>query len=519
MRRLLPSVGTGLVLVLALSACSLLDRVRDIAAPPSTPSVSASETPPEGMKGTERFYAQTLTWSDCPGGQCATLTVPVDYAQPDGATIDLAVLKVPATSRSRLGSLVVNPGGPGGSGVDYARYAASGGVVSAAVHRRYDVVGFDPRGVGRSAPITCLTDEQLDAWLAQDPTPDTSAEVVASGEQARAFADACRATGNPLLGHVSTRDAAKDMDILRSRLGDAKLTYLGKSYGTYLGAVYAGLFPTHVGRMVLDGALDPRLTSEQINLGQAVGFERATRAWAAECAASGSCPLGGDTDTVMAGLADFLYQLDSAPLTRTGDPSVPALTEGWASYGVAAAMYDQGMWDALTQALAAAKRGDGGPLLDLADRYADRSPGGGYQGNLMQVIYAVNCLDKPESADLGERVAQAERLTAQAPLWGRFLAWGSLACGDWPQPGGTPPPEPTAITAAGSEPIVVIGTTRDPATPYEWAQGLAEQLENGTLISFDGDGHTAYLRSNTCVDSAVDAWYLEGTVPKADLRC
>lgn len=520
MRRVVAPVVVGLVAAVTLAGCSVVDDARDALKPRVDETVAATaETPPPGMEGTERFYAQPLTWSECGGGKCATLTVPVDYAEPDGETIDLSVLMVPATSGARLGSLVVNPGGPGGSGVDYARAASFGGVVSAAVHRSYDVVGFDPRGVGRSAPIECLDNAGLDRWLGQDPTPDDAAEVQSAGELARGFADACRATAGPLLGHVSTVDAAKDMDILRARLGDPKLTYLGKSYGTYLGAVYAGLFPSHVGRLVLDGAIDPRLTSEQVNLGQALGFERATLAWAEDCAAQSSCPFGRDPEQVVAGLSDFLADLDRTPLPVRGDPSVKLLTEGWGSYGVAVAMYDQGMWDSLTQALTAAKDGDGTPLMGLADRYADRSPGGGYTSNLMQALPAVNCLDKPESADLTERVAQSERLSAQAPLWGRFLAWGSLVCGSWPQPDGTPPPEPAAITASGSGPIVVIGTTRDPATPYEWAQGLAEQLDEGTLITFDGDGHTAYLRSNDCVDRAVDAWYLKGTVPPAGLTC
>lgn len=516
--------GTGLLLAalvvsaMTVTGCGLVDSLREAVSPVTSAPVPAEE-PPVGMPGTERFYAQQLDWEKCSGGQCAWLEVPVDYDDPAGETIRLAVLKVPANARSRLGSLVVNPGGPGASGVDYARAVNFGAVVSQPVRRAYDIVGFDPRGVGRSSPIVCLSGSAMDAWIGQDPTPDDRAEMEQAAATAKAFADACRATGDPLLEHVSTRDAAKDMDILRSRLGDARLTYLGKSYGTYLGAVYAGLFPGHVGRFVLDGAIDPTLSSEGLNLGQAVGFERATRAWAEYCAGRSDCPWRGTGEEVVKGLGNFLRGLDARPIPRTGDPAVPALTEGWASYGIVAAMYDEGMWDSLIGALVAAGEGDGSELMALANRYADRDPGGTYTSNLLQALLAVNCLDKPESADLAERVAASVRLTQQAPLWGPFLAWGSLACGDWPQPGGHPPADPAPITAEGSGPIVVIGTTRDPATPYEWAVALADQLAEGTLVTFDGDGHTAYLRSNRCVDRAVDAWYLKGAAPPPGLMC
>ena len=306
-----------------------------------------------------------------------------------------------ARRRKRLGSLVVNPGGPGGSGVDYAR--AADFIVGKGVRDAYDVVGFDPRGVGRSAPIDCLTDAELDTFLGADPTPDDPAEEQAFAATAAGFAQACAATAGPLLAHVSTEDAARDMDVLRAALGEEKLTYLGKSYGTYLGTVYAELFPKHVGRMVLDGVVAPDLTPEELNLGQAKGFELATRQWAAYCVEQGDCPLGKSVDDVMKGLRTFLASVDQSPLPRTGDNAVPRLTEGWASLGIAAAMYDQGAWQTLTDAMRDAVGGDGTALMQLADQYADRNPGGQYAGNIMEVIYAVNCLDKADSSDLAER--------------------------------------------------------------------------------------------------------------------
>ena len=506
-------LGTAAVAALVLSGCSV---VGDLADSGSTPSVSVTpQSPPPGSEALSRFYSQRLDWKECEGAQCATLEVPVDYAKPQGDTIELALVKVPARKASkRLGSLVVNPGGPGGSGVDYAR--AADFIVGKGVRDAYDVVGFDPRGVGRSSPIDCLTDRQLDTFLGSDPTPDDPAEEQVFGQTAKAFAQACGTNAGPLLPHVSTVDAAKDMDVLRAALGEEKLTYLGKSYGTYLGTVYAGLFPKNVGRMVLDGVVAPDLTPEELNLGQAKGFELATRQWAAYCVDKGDCPLGDSVDAVMKGLRTFLTSVDQSPLPRTGDNAVPRLTEGWASLGIAAAMYDQGAWQTLVDAMGDAVGGDGTALMQLADQYADRNPGGQYAGNIMEVIYAVNCLDKADTSDLTERHRLAEESLKEAPTWGPFLMWSSQPCGVWPVKATG---APAKISAEGAPPIVVIGTTRDPATPYEWAVRLRDQLADASLITFDGDGHTAYTRSNGCVDGAVDAYYLKGTVPKDGLRC
>lgn len=516
-RRALTTVTWGLVAALVVSGCSLVEKARDAVSPRPQESVAA-QAPPSGTTGLERFYAQPLHWSSCSGGECATLTVPVDYAKPDGATIDLALLRVPARStRQRIGSLVVNPGGPGGSGVDYAK--AADFIVGPEVRKRFDIVGFDPRGVGRSAPIECVDAPELDDFLGQDPTPDDTQEVKVFDTNSRGFAQACGANAGPLLGHVSTVDAAKDMDILRARLGDPKLNYLGKSYGTYLGATYAGLFPRNVGRFVLDGVVAPDLTSEEINLGQATGFELATRTWAQYCVDEGDCPLGGSVEQVMQGIRDFLRAVDAHPLTTTGDSAVTELTEGWASTGIAAAMYDEGMWATLIDAMRAALAGDGSGLMGLANRYADREPNGGYTSNLMQVIYAVNCLDKPEDTSVADHAAQAAASVKVAPTWGPFLMWSSLPCAHWPVHDRQSEAPPQKITATGAPPIVVVGTTRDPATPYEWAVRLHDQLDKAVLITYDGDGHTAYTRSNPCVDDPIDAWFVNGTLPRDGLRC
>ena len=511
-RRLVLPLAGALTVALTISGCVVVPNGSSQAKTLSRAQKTAVQSPPSGQVTLAKFYQQDLAWSGCGSNQCAKLTVPIDYAHPEGGTLQLSVLKVPTTDPSkRIGSLVVNPGGPGGSGVFYAAEAQFTDQVRAA----YDVVGFDPRGVGSSSPVKCLSDRQLDSFLGSDPTPDNVTQEQQLADGAKAFADSCKANGGPLLGHVSTIEAAKDMDVLRAALGDTKLNYLGKSYGTFLGATYADLFPKKVGRFVLDGVIDPNLTSSQVNEGQAVGFETATRAYVKDCVDKGNCPLGDSVDSGMASLRGFLKQLDTRPLPLS-DPYVKKLTEGWASLGVAGPMYDPSQWGDLTDALRQAFAGHGDALMTLADAYAERTSQGTYVGNLMQVIFAVNCLDRSDVKSLTHYESEARTLTAEAPTWGPFLAWSTVPCGYWPVPANN---SPKKITAAGSGPIVLVGTTRDPATPYKWAQGLASELQNGHLITYNGDGHTAYMRSNSCVDDAVDAYLVKGVVPPPGLKC
>ncbi|HET8615815.1 MAG TPA: alpha/beta hydrolase [Actinomycetales bacterium] len=505
-------VVTLLVAVSALAGCSFGGSGSSGASAPPSASASPAPVPPD----LGAFYDQKLTWAGCGGDfQCSHLTVPVDYAEPAGATLRLAIIRLRASDqRDRIGSLVINPGGPGGSGIDYARAARA--VISERVREHYDVVGFDPRGVGESDPVQCLTDAQTDTLVASDPTPDDKAEVDTTVELFKGLAAGCEKRTGALLAHVGTKDAARDMDVLRAALGDPRLFYLGKSYGTFLGAVYAQEFPKNVGRMVLDGAIDPALSGEQVDLGQAKGFEQATRAFVADCVKGRDCPLGSDLDRGMERLRQLLHRLDSSPLP-TNDPSRP-LTEGLGSLGIAVAMYDEGYWPTLRAALAQALGGDGSALLQLSDVYTDRGSDGRYASNQNTVIYAVNCLDRPYRGD--DPVAEAERnvttFSKAAPTWGAFLAWSELPCAYWPvKPSTTPEP----IHAEGSGPIVVVGTTRDPATPYAWAQGLAKELANGHLLTYSGDGHTAYRRGSRCIDKAVDAYLLRGDVPKDGTRC
>jgi pimeloyl-ACP methyl ester carboxylesterase len=499
--------------VAAAAGCSALGSGDDEASLPPSRSISPAPVPPD----LSSFYDQKLTWSGCGGDfQCSRLTVPVDYEKPDGQTLQLALIRLPATDADdRIGSLVINPGGPGGSGIDYARAARA--VISERVREYYDIVGFDPRGVGESDPVQCLTDSQIDTLMASDPTPDDTAEARHAVELYQGLAAGCDQRSGTLLAHVGTKDAARDMDVMRAALGDPRLYYLGKSYGTFLGATYAEEFPKNVGRMVLDGAIDPALDSEAVDLGQAKGFEQATRAFVADCVKGSGCPLGSDLERGMQRLRELLARLDSSPLP-TADPHRP-LTEGLGSLGIAVAMYDEGYWPTLRAALSQALGGDGSALLQLSDVYTDRDSSGHYGSNQNVVIYAVNCLDRPYRGG-GDPVAEAEKdvttFSKQAPTWGAFLAWSELPCAYWPVKSDN---EPAPITAEGSAPIVVVGTTRDPATPYAWAQGLAKELSNGHLLTYEGDGHTAYRRGSRCIDKAIDAYLLRGDVPEDGARC
>lgn len=487
------------------------------ASPQDSVAPAAASVPAE----LARFYQQKLSWGGCtpgtnPAAQCTSFEVPIDYAKPDAGSVTLKMLRLPAHGgKASRGALFVNPGGPGGSAMQYAAYGDA--AFSAQLRRNFDIVGFDPRGVGESNPMVCVGAETMDALLGFDPTPDDPAERAGLNQIARQFGDACKAKYPELIGHVSTEEAARDMDVARALLGQPKLMYLGKSWGTFLGASYAGQFPTHVGRMVLDGAVPPDLTDVDLNLGQAEGFEAATRAYVADCVAEANCPLGRDVDAGMKKLGDFITQLDAKPLPVRGDARVTKLTEGWGSTALAEAMYDQGMWGFLTPALRDAFAGDGTRLFEFSKQYARRNEKGVYTENIMQVINAVNCLDRGTLVRTEEQRAKlVKEFTAKAPTWGRLMANGSVTCESWPVPkSGRVAP----VKAEGSPPIVVIGTTRDPATPYRWSQQLAEQLANGRLISFDGDGHTAYMRSNNCVDKAVDAYLIDGKVPEQNLRC
>ncbi|MGV4985346.1 alpha/beta hydrolase [Streptomyces sp. NRAIS4] len=467
------------------------------------------------------YYAQKLRWRSCgvSGFQCATMKAPLDYAKPGAGDVRLAVARKKATGKGKpLGSLLVNPGGPGGSAVGYLQQYAGIGY-PAAVRARYDMVAVDPRGVARSEPVECLDGRQMDTYTQTDLTPDDQTERNALVTADRKFAESCGAHSARLLRHVSTVEAARDMDILRAALGDPKLNYVGASYGTFLGATYAGLFPHRVGRMVLDGAMDPTLNAREMNLDQTAGFETAFQAFAKDCVRHSDCPLGGKGTTpaqVGDHLKAFFRKLDAHPIPA-GDADGRKLGEALATTGVIAAMYDQGTWERLREALTSAmKDNDGAGLLALSDSYYERD-GSGHYSNLMMANAAVNCLDLPPAFTGPEQVEEGLPAFEKAsPVFGDVLAWASLNCAYWPVKATG---EPHRIEAKGAAPIVVAGTTRDPATPYRWARSLSHQLSSGRLLTYVGDGHTAYGRGSTCIDTAIDTYLLRGTPPTAGKRC
>lgn len=513
----------ALVLAAAGLAISLVGGSDDDGEPASsgpppaveiTPEPGSSEAPKPDLAD---FYGQTLAWETCRDDfYCAQLRVPVDYADPGGPTIDIAVLKDPADDPdARIGSLVVNPGGPGASGMSYAERASES--FRSALTTRFDIVGFDPRGTGDSAPVDCLSDDDMTAFLDADPVPDDQAETDELVEELDEFWAGCveRSEGGAtgVVAHVTTIEAARDMDVLRSALGEAQLTYFGASYGTKLGATYADLFPDKVGRLVLDGAIDVSLSALDASLAQAEGFERALTAYVDNCVAEGDCYLGDTTAEGLQEIKDILAGIDAQPLPVMGGRD---LTIGAAFYGTILPLYNRDYWVYLDRALQGALDGDGTVLSLLADSYASRNPDGSYLDNSTEAIYAINCLDDPFAVTVAEVPAYFDRFLEASPTLGEVFAWGLTGC-DAIQVESSE--KPRDIKAAGAAPIVVVGTTRDPATPYEGAVALADQLESGVLVSRDGDGHTGYNAGNECVDEALESYLVEGTVPEDGLSC
>lgn len=454
--------------------------------------------------------AGTVAWSPCtdlagpdgkpaapdPAVECGKLAVPLDYAKQNGEQIDLALIRVKA-SGDRLGSLVFNFGGPGGSGVDLLSMTAK---IFAGVGTRYDLVSFDPRGVERSAPVKC--GDSVEKWISVDPADDELDKV------AKEFAASCAKSSGKLLPHVGTVNAARDLDRIRAALGDERLNYFGMSYGTHLGAVYATQYPKNVGRFVLDGALDPTVTFAERAKAQTAGFKQAFDAFAADCVKQG-CDLGADPAAVRKSIETLLTGLQDKPLKVAGRE----LTKGLAATGALAALYSKLSWPMLEQAVATATKGDGAQLLALADSYTGRKADGTYS-TLMTSVLAIDCVDsaeRPSPADIDK----VERETGKIFPLMRSGGLGSI-CAHWPAPGSD---ESKKIDATGSAPILVIGGKGDPATPYQWAPKLAAQLRTGVLVTYEGEGHGAYLSGSTCVSRLVDAYFLTGANPGPNATC
>lgn len=491
----------GLVTAGALAASSAL-----------APASAAPAVDP----GLEPYYGQVLTWEPCEQGrECAWLTVPRDYAEPAGPTIRLRLTRVPASGPAdrRQGSLVVNPGGPGASGLDFASYVARS--VAPAVAREFDIVGFDTRGVGRSAPVRCMTAEQTTRWLRADLSPDTPAEerrIMALGAK---LARGCLEMSPGIARHVGTENTVRDLDIMRAALGDDRLNLLGYSYGTYLGSLYAEDFPDRVGRFVLDGAVDPSLDVMEISKGQSRGFQVAVTRFAKDCAQSSNCPWPGPYTSVISGINRLLSDIDRTPMP-TG--AARQLVQAEALSAIFYAMYSPALWPSLRFALNQAALGDGRGLQTIADYAADRTLPNQYETNMASAFPAIACWDGPAAPGRAALKAAAAAWSRKAPVpeLARAMSWGNAACSAW---FGHSTRIPAPALSTTTSPILVIGTTYDPATPYAWAQALARQLPTATLLTYDGDGHTAYGSGSRCIDDAVDRYLLTGEVPPAGTVC
>ncbi|MDP9840948.1 alpha/beta hydrolase [Streptosporangium lutulentum] len=513
MPRTLRAATVAAVLSTALVACSGntgRNSAADVAggAPAADPSAAGSPG--------------AITWATCtdirrPDGtiakpdpllQCGKISVPLDYAKPDGPSLSIAVIRTKASGPGpRIGSLVFNFGGPGASGVDTLAQAAK---AFSSLGTRYDLVSFDPRGVERSSGVRCGDDEEMDKYTSLNTLPTNEAERDAIEKGTKEFVDACGQTSGKLLPYVGTVNAAQDLDRLRAALGDKQLNYFGISYGTQLGAIYATKFPKNVNRMVLDGTLDPSATLEQRTLAQTTGFQHAYEAFLKDCVKEpGQCEIGSDTTIADKNVEKLLYDLKAKPI-KVGDRTV---TQGLASTAISAALYSQLTWPLLDRAVSQGLKGDGRILLALADNYNGRLPDGGYT-TLMSSFPAISCVDtaeRPTSEELRRTETESLKLS---PLFGS-PGLGSI-CTLWPVPGSD---EARKVNAAGSAPIVVIGNTGDPATPYEWAPKLAKELGTGVLVTYKGEGHASYLSGDPCVKRTTDGYLLNGKVPAEGTVC
>ncbi|MGK0721725.1 alpha/beta hydrolase [Leucobacter sp. W1478] len=505
------TVALAAVAALTLSGCAPLFELAQNFASRATDRGPSAEF--------ERFEEQDPKWKDCGDGlECAQVFAPLDWSEPGGERITLAMIRQPALSGSSQGSLFVNPGGPGASGVDYVRAVINGGIGDP-LRQNFDIVGWDPRGTGASSSVTCLEAEEMDEFLfslgeGQNLERGSDEWIALAAEESAAFGEACLEATGPLLGHVDTMSTVMDLDMLRAIVGDEKLNYLGFSYGTYIGARYADTYPDRVGRLVLDGATDPTASEADVVREQTLGFEAALRAYVTDCLSRESCLFAGKSvDESMAHIGALIDQVDQSPIEASDGRMLGTDTMLTA---IITPLYAQVNWPYLDDLFAGVEKGDAETAFLLADFYYDRVDGV-YQTNLMEAFLSINCLDYPRDAELDvERMrAQAAELDAIAPTIGRFQGYGDTFCANWPE---TAVESRDAVRASGADPILVVGTTGDPATPYRWSVSLADQLESGVLVTYHGEGHTAY-GEHPCVNAVIDEYFVSGKVPVADPNC
>lgn len=452
-----------------------------------------------------------IEWESCfDDAECGKLEVPLEHQGGDGTMISLSLLRRRAPAGDPWGGvLLLNPGGPGSSGVAMARDAAY--IFPREIMDRFDIVGFDPRGVAESSPVSC--GEDFDDDFPLDYTPDDSAEREAIAEEVEEFARACVRESGRVLPHMSTVSTARDMDLIRGALDVEQITYFGWSYGTLLGAVYAELFPERVRAMVLDGAVDPALTFDQAKEDQAEAFEVALERFLEDCASRRACDFYSDGDPRSA-FDELMASIERRPLQAVEWEEGTTVVPDDAAQAVRAALYNRQTWPQLAFALIRAVREhDGSTLLDLAYPYSENED----DTNYGEANTAISCADIPTDEDIAHFHDLSERFMQSWPRIGASVAYWSAECAYWPKPAER---LPEAIDGAGAGPILVIGTKVDPATPYKWAERLADQLDSARLLTYDGYGHTAAFGFvSNCVDEIVLRLLVDLDEPDEDENC
>ncbi len=508
--------AAGVVIALAMGAAGCAGASTD-GVSTTGPQAQVSST----TAGERGLPAAVLRFAPCDRQfRCAKLAVPISYSDPAAGTTSIEVVELPASGSSPVGDMVLNPGGPGESGVQYLEEAWSS--FPPLIRQRFSLVSFDPRGIGQSSPVQCLTPAGIRSYMALDPAPVTPPEIAEVVAANRSLAEGCQRSLSPLmLANLGTANVARDMDRLRQALGQSKLTYFGYSYGTYLGAEYAELFPHKVRAMVLDGAVDPALGIEQFLYGQGAGFEQDLHDFLGWCATSGQCGPISSSRTGAGADAAFSALFRRFEQGLVLDASLPAAEEGGHTVdlgifeiGVISGLYSPGSWPSLGQTLAEAEHGNGTDLAELADQYAGESGDGKYS-NIVSANLAIFCVDHSAPIPLSAYPSLAASWARTEPDFGAALAWSALPCSIWPAPASG---HPAPASAPGLPPVVVVGSTHDPATPYAWAQALASQLPGAVLLTRSGDGHTAYQFSS-CVRNLVDRYLLTLGLPPRGTVC
>ncbi|WP_022869112.1 alpha/beta hydrolase [Schaalia vaccimaxillae] len=527
-------VAVSLFVALIWQGIGLLRGASHLGSQSGRSDLPASASPnPLNATSAQDFYNQTVNWrlcseteitldvatppSDMSPYECATILAPLDWDDPAGEQIELAVA-VHRNGKEAAPALFYNLGGPGGNAVKSLSYQIADNLGDALIEA-YDIVALDPRGVGASTPVKCMSDAELDEFntgeslVESDASPQEKIETLI--EASVEIAQGCQKYSGDLYKHIDTVSAAKDFDMVRELLDQEKFNYLGYSYGTFLGATYADLFPEKAGRLVLDGAVDPALSVNEVSDLQMRGFEASIRHWVEDCQSGSGCPLTGSVDDGMMTVKKFLERLAVSPL-ETVDPQRP-LTQNLAMGAIVGLMYSEQTYSVLTQAMTQAlKDNDGSQLLYLADFLNDRNDDGTYASNSASALIAINNLDYSAQGTPEEWEAEAKKLEEELTVMGQFAGYSSAGINEWP----TAHAERQEIRASGTPPIVVVGTTHDPATPYVMSESLARQLEAGVLVTSEGWDHTAYSKTaSECVIGAVEGYLVDGTVPEDGLVC